>query len=208
MSAGAIRVLCVDDHALLMRGLVAVLHQTADITVVSCVATAEEAIREYRNERPDIVLMDLRLPGMTGFDAIRAIRREDPHARVIILTMYRGDEDVNRAKEAGACAYLLKDTLPDTLVHTIREVHDGRSCSSDTAVDLAGAGKGPVLSRREHEIIQLVAKGLRNKEIAGALNISQDTVVAHLRNIFTKLDVHDRTAALTLAIRRGIVHVD
>lgn len=209
MSGATIRILCVDDHSIVRAGLAALIAQESDMEVIAAAETGEQAVDCYREHRPDIVLMDLRLPAMSGFEAIRIIRKEDPNARIIVLTMYHGDEDIYRALEAGASGYLLKDTLPDTLIATIRQVHSGQAILPPTAAaQLARRISEPGLTPREYEVIRLLARGLRNKEIADTLAITQDTVIAHLRSIFGKLRVHDRTAAVSAAIERGIVHLD
>jgi two-component system, NarL family, response regulator len=195
----AIRILAVDDHTAIRQGLAAIIDSEADMEIIASASDGREAIDQYKRHRPDVVLMDLQLPAMSGFEAIRAIRHEDAGARIVVLTMYQGDDDVNRAFEAGAAAYLLKDTPADNLVHTIREVHAGKTSATPTS---------RTLSTREDQVMQLIAIGLRNKEISGRLGISEDTVQAHVKSIFTKLHVHDRTAALAIAIKRGIVHLD
>lgn len=162
-----------------------------------------EAVKEYRRHHPDVVLMDLGLPNMSGVEAIRAIRSEDSEARIIVLTVYQGDEELQSALEAGASQYLLKDTLADDLMEAIRKVHSEPPKDSQ-----AGTTTRPALTRRELDVMRLLAKGMRNKEIAVALGIAQETVQAHIKSIFAKLCVHDRTAALAVALRRGIIHLD
>jgi DNA-binding NarL/FixJ family response regulator len=153
--------------------------------------------------------MDLRLPGGSGFDAIRRIRQKDATARIIVLTMYEGEEDVRRALQAGAAAYLLKDTLAEHLVNTIREVHAVTSTRQPPEPAAARLrGEQTRLTAREEEIVRLMAEGLRNKEIGAALGITEGTVEQHVKHIFAKLQVHDRTAAMAVAIRRGIVHIE
>jgi DNA-binding NarL/FixJ family response regulator len=152
--------------------------------------------------------MDLNLPGMSGLNTIKALRRGHPQARIVVLTMYNGDEDIHRALEAGAAAYVLKTTVSDDLIGVIREVHGGaRPMSSDVAAKLTGRAVSPGVTAREKEVLELIAAGLRNKEIAARLHISEDTVEVHAKNIFTKLSVRDRTAAVTVALRRGIIHL-
>jgi DNA-binding NarL/FixJ family response regulator len=146
---------------------------------------------------------------MSGLEAIRAIRAAEPDARVVVLTMYQGDEDIHRALQAGAAGYVLKDTVPEDLIRVIREVHDGiQSISVEAAARLAARGKQPALTTREMEVLQLLKVGMRNKEIAATLHISEDTARTHIKSIFAKFNVHDRTAALAEAIRRGMVHID
>jgi two-component system NarL family response regulator len=175
---------------------------------VATAATGEEGVAAFQRERPDIVLMDLQLPGMSGVDAIRAIHRSDPKARVVVLTMYDGDEDIYRALEAGATTYLLKGSPSDDLIGMVRAVHAGdHPLPKDVQARLDDRGTRPALTQREVQLLQFVLQGKRNKEIASALSISDDTVQVHLKNIFTKLDVHDRTAAVYVALRRGIIHI-
>lgn len=204
-AAPKIRVLCVDDHVVVLRGLAAILAQEPDIELVACMTSAQEAIEKYTYYQPDVTLMDLQLPGMSGFDAIRAIRKEAPSAHILVLTMHQGSEDIRRALEAGASGYLFKNTLADNLVNLIRDVHAGRSALAEAAA--ANTPTEPVLSPREVEVMQMIANGMRNKEIGAALGISEETVHTHLRSIFAKLHVHDRTLALAVAVRRGILHL-
>jgi two-component system NarL family response regulator len=209
MTHGHIRILSVDDHQLLLEGLSAIISNEPDMEVISAATDGQEAIEKYLRYRPDVVLMDLQLPGMDGFDAIRGIRRKDPNARIIVLTMYHGAEDIYRAFEAGASAYLLKDAVADNLVGIIRDVHAGKRVMPEgVAARLATRMNESPLTSREEQVIQLIGKGMRNKEIGARLGISEETVQAHLKAIFSKLRVHDRTAALVTAIQRGIVHVD
>jgi DNA-binding NarL/FixJ family response regulator len=204
-----IRVLCVDDHRLVRDGVALIISQQADMEVVGSAATGEEGVALFTQLRPDITLMDLQLPVMSGLQALREIKRVDPNARVIILTMYRGDEDIYRALSAGAATYLLKDTVSDDLISVIREVHAGkRPIGPEVQARLDERAEHPPLTDREVEVLQLVYRGRRNKEIASALLISEETVRVHLKNVFSKLDVTDRTAAVNVALRRGIIHVD
>jgi DNA-binding NarL/FixJ family response regulator len=152
--------------------------------------------------------MDLRLPVMSGTEAIRVIRRHDETARIIVLTMYQGDEDIHGAFEAGAMGYLLKDSIPDDLIHVIREVHAGRRVvAPEIQQALEQRASQPVLTLRERQVLELIARGMRNKEIASELGITPDTTDAHVKRIYAKLSVHDRTSALGKAIRRGLVHM-
>jgi two-component system NarL family response regulator len=202
-------VLVVDDHRIVRDGLVKIIAGESDIVVVGAAATGEEAVAAYDAHRPDVVLMDLRLPGMSGVEAIREIRTRAPDARVIVLTMYEGDEDIFRALEVGATTYLLKDSLSDDLIRLVREVHaGGRPLPEIVRARLEDRAGRPTLTQREVDVLELVMRGHRNKEIGKTLNISGETVEAHLKNIFTKLNVHDRTAAVYVALRRGIMHVD
>lgn len=207
--ARRITVLCVDDHRIVREGLRMIINGEPDMVVIDTAATGAEAVTRYRQYLPDITLMDLRLPDISGVDAIREIRRLDATARIIVLTMYTGDEDIHRAIGAGASTYLLKDTLSDDLPRIVREVHGGRqSLPSDVAAKLRERAAHPTLTAREIEVMKLVATGRRDKEIAVALSISSHTVRVHMKNIFNKLDVSDRTEAMSLAIRRGIIHID
>ena len=204
-----ITVLCVDDHRIVREGLRMIIDSEPDMAVIAAAATGGEAVARYRQHRPDITLMDLRLPDMSGVDAIREIRDISPAARIIVLTMYKGDEDIHRAIGAGASTYLLKDTLADDLPRIVREVHAGRqTLPADVAARLQERAAHPTLTAREIEVIRLVAAGRRDKEIAVALSLSTHTVRVHMKNIFTKLGVSDRTEAMSVAIRRGIIHVD
>jgi DNA-binding NarL/FixJ family response regulator len=208
-SAKSISVLCVDDHPIVRDGLTSAISDQADMIVIGEAATGEDAVALFKQHRPDITLMDLRLRGMSGLDAIRAIHEFDVNARVIVLTMYEGDEDIHRALAAGAAAYLLKDTLADDLLRVVREVHAGGApMTVEVEARLAERATQPKLTPREIEVIERVASGRRNKEIADDLGIQLDTVEVHLRNIFTKLGAKERISAVKIALRRGIVHVD
>ena len=207
--ARRITVLCVDDHRIVREGLRMIINSEPDMIVIDAAATGGEAVMRYRQHSPDITLMDLRLPDISGVDAIREIRQLDANARIIVLTMYKGDEDIHRAIGAGASTYLLKDTLSDDLPRIVREVHAGRqTLPADVAARLQERAAHPSLTSREIEVMKLIAGGRRDKEIAVALSISTHTVRVHMRNIYTKLSVSDRTEALSVAIRRGIIHID
>jgi DNA-binding NarL/FixJ family response regulator len=209
MSPSPIRVLCVDDHRLMREGIVRIVSLQPDIVVVAEARTGQEAVDQFMQHRPDVTLMDLQLPVMSGLQAIRLIKKADPNARVIVLTMYQGDEDIHRALQAGAVAYLLKDSVPDDLIRVIREVHAGNQIiSDDVAAKLAARASQPALTERELQVLELLAEGQRNKEIAATLSISEDTARTHIKSIFVKFNVHDRTAALAEGVRRGIVHID
>lgn len=204
-----IRVLCVDDHRIVREGLRMIIDSEPDMTVVDAAGTGGEGVARYRQHAPDITLMDLQLPDMGGVDAIRAIRLVDRAARIIVLTMYKGDEDIHRAIDAGASTYLLKDTLADDLPRIVREVYEGRqTLPADVLARLEERAASPTLTSREVEVMRLVATGRRDKEIAIALSISNQTVRVHIKNIYAKLGVSDRTEAMNVAIRRGIVHID
>ena len=205
----SIRVLCVDDHRIVRDGIALILAREPDIAVVASAASAEEAVVEFTRHQPDITLMDLRLGDRSGIDAIKEIRREYPDARIIVLTMYQGDEDIHRALSAGAATYLLKDTLSDDLIRVVREVHaGGRPMPPDVRARLDQRAAQPTLTPREIQVLQLVSQGKRNKEIAAILGLSDDTVPVHVKNIFAKLRVNERTAAVNVALRRGIIHIE
>lgn len=207
-SPSTIRVLVVDDHAIVREGITLIINRQPDMQVVAAAASVEEAVQQFTRCRPDITLMDLRLRDSSGTLAIAAIRRLDVFARIIVLTMYDGDEDIYRALHAGAVTYLLKDTLSDDLIGVVREVHAGRR-PVPPAVEarLAERLTQPTLTPREVEVMTLMMQGLRNKEIAPSLGISEGTVQVHIKSIFAKLHVSDRTAAVEVALRRGIVHL-
>jgi len=204
-----IRVLCVDDHRIVREGIALIIAREPDLSVVAMAATADEAVAEFRRHVPDVTLMDLRLGTSSGIDAVREIRREHPSARIVVLTMYRGDEDIHRALSAGAVTYLLKDALSDDLIRTVREVHaGGNPLGPDVKARLDERAAHRPLTPREIEVLQLVSQGKRNKEIAALLGLSVDTVPVHLKNVFAKLHVKDRTAAVHVGLRRGILHID
>ena len=204
-----IRVLCVDDHRIVREGIALIIKRQPDMDVVGMAATGEEALELFKSCHPDVTLMDLRLRSMSGVEAIKAIRRIDASARVVVLTMYQGDEDIYRALEAGATTYLLKDTLADDLIQVIRDVKAGKqpNVSPEVQARLAERSVRPGLTPRELEILQLISQGMQNKEIAASLGISEATTQVHVKNILAKLDVRHRTAALNVALRRGIVHI-
>lgn len=203
-----IRVLCVDDHRIVREGIALIIERQPDIKVIGSAASAEEAVELFRVSRPDITLMDLQLGAMSGVEAIRAIRRLEPRARIIVLTMYHGGEDIHRALEAGAATYLLKDTLSDDLIRILRDVHAGRApIDPEVQARLAERAAKPTLTPREIQVVELIAQGMRNKEIAATLGISDDTAQVHVKNILAKLDVKDRSAAINVALRRGIIHI-
>jgi two-component system NarL family response regulator len=203
-----IRVMLVDDHPAFRKGLAALIKTESDLEVVAETGDGNESITMFRRHRPDIVLMDLRLPGMGGVEATIAIRKEFPEARVIVLTTFDMDEDIFRAMDSGAKSYLLKDTPEDELTSTIRAVHAGQEkLAPKLAERLAQRQKRPELSQREMEVLQLLVRGRSNKEIGSTLFITEDTVKAHLKTLFVKLGVQDRTDAAITAIRQGIVHL-
>jgi len=208
MSDQTIRVLCVDDHRLMREGIVLMIELEPTLTVVAEAATGEEAIEQFVEHRPDVTLMDLQLQGMNGLQAIHAIRGIQPDAKIVVLTMYAGDTNIYHALEAGAAGYLLKDAVPKDLIRVIHDVHAGkRAVPPHVEAMLKERMSKPILTPRELEVLELLAKGMRNKEIGASLNISDETVRAHIRSVFVKLNVHDRTAALAEGLRRGMVRV-
>jgi len=208
MTTPPIRVICVEDHRIVREGLALIINQEADMKMVGSCATGDEALELFKSLRPDVTLMDLRLGATSGVDAIKAIRKDDPNARIIVLTMYEGDEDIFRAHQAGATTYLLKDTLSSDLVRVVREVHSGqRPVLPEVQARLAERASMPTLTSREVEVIQLISQGLRNKEVGAMLGITEGTVQIHVKNIFAKLGVNDRTGAVQVAVRRGLIHM-
>ena len=199
----------VDDHPAFRKGLAALISSEPDLQVVAETGDGNEAIGLFRQNTPDIVLMDLRLPGMGGVEATIAIRKEFPDARVIVLTTFETDEDIYRAIQSGAKSYLLKDTPDDELATAIRSVHAGKQILSEKlSRRLSERQQRPELSRREIEVLELLIKGRSNKEIGSALFLCEDTVKAHFKTLFSKLKVQDRTEAAISAIRLGIVHLE
>jgi len=201
-----IRVLTVDDHPLLRSGIVGVINAQPDMTVVAEAIDGEEAISLYRQHRPDVTLMDLRLPKTNGIDAIAAIRDEFPTARIIVLTTYGGDVQAMRAFRAGAVGYLLKSMLRTELIDTIRSIHAGhRRIPPEIATEMAEHAADDKLTYREIEVLRYVSAGNSNKIIAAQLNLSEHTVKGHLKNILSKLGANDRTHAVMIAIKRGFI---
>jgi DNA-binding NarL/FixJ family response regulator len=203
-----IRILSVDDHPLLREGVAALLAGQADLQVVAEASNGREAVEQFRAHRPDVTLMDLQMPEMNGVEAMQAIRAEDPSARIIVLTTYVGDVQVLRALEAGARAYLLKSVLRKELPDTIRLVHAGhKRIVSEVATELAEHAGDETLSLREIEVLKLIAGGNANKMIAAQLSITEETVKGHVKNILAKLDANDRTHAVTIGLKRGIIEL-
>jgi DNA-binding NarL/FixJ family response regulator len=203
-----ISILCVDDHAVVRDGIGAILNLQPDMALVAAASTGREALEQYRNVRPDVTLMDLRLADMSGFDAIRAIKREFPNAKVVVLSSYEGDADIREAMDAGAQGYVAKGMVREELLDVIRAVASGkRRIPAALAQTLAEHLSDDQLSPRELEVLQLVSAGKRNKEVAGELCIAEDTVKMHVRNLLSKLGATDRTEAVTIALRRGILHL-
>jgi two-component system, NarL family, response regulator len=203
-----IRVLVVDDHPLLRQGIAALIAAEADVTLAGACSGGREAIQQFPQLRPDVTLMDLQMPEMSGLDAMIAIRREWPDARVVILTTYTGDAQIVRAMKAGAAGYLAKDSVPEELINTIRSVHAGRkTVSPQVAVKLAAHASDDPLTPAEIAVLHLIAAGNTNKLIGDRLHISEDTVKARVKNILSKLDANDRTHAVTIALKRGIIEL-
>jgi DNA-binding NarL/FixJ family response regulator len=203
-----IRVLCVDDHRLVREGIALIINREPDMSVVGSAASGPDAIALFKQCLPDVTLMDLQLGRMSGLEAIRAIRRYDEAANIVVLTMYDGDEDVYRALEAGAATYLLKDMLSDDLVNIIREVCAGRRpLAVGIQARLDEHSTYVALTPREVEVLDCVKLGMRNKEIAASLHISEKTIQVHIKNLLLKLKVNDRAAAVNVALRRGIIHL-
>ncbi len=208
MAADRIRIVCVDDRRVVREGIAAVLGRQSDMDVVAAGATGFEAVELYRVHRPDVVVMDLQMPGMSGLEATEKIRAEWAGAKIVVLSMYSGDEDIYRAVAAGAAAYLLKDAILDDLARVVREVHHGsRHLPADVLRILASRSAEDALTRREVGVLELVGQGLSNRDIAAALGIAHETVKVHVKNILRKLGVANRTAAVTTALKRGILHV-
>jgi DNA-binding NarL/FixJ family response regulator len=203
-----IRILAVDDHPLLREGIAALISVAPDMEVVGACSNGREAIEQFRALRPDVTLMDLQMPVMSGLDAIAAIRAEFPDARIIVLTTYAGDVQVVRAFKAGASAYLMKNLVHKELVETIRSVHAGRKAlSPEVSVDLAAHATDDPLTPAEIEVLRLIAAGNSNKQIADRLGITEDTVKGRVRSILSKLNANDRTHAATIGLKRGIIQL-
>jgi two-component system NarL family response regulator len=208
LSEGKIRIIVIDDQAVVRQGFVSLINTVHDMAVIAEGTNGQQALELYRRHSPDVVLMDLRMPVMGGVDAIKSLRREFPAARVIVLTTFDGDEDIYRSLQAGAQGYLLKDMFFEELEEAIRTVHaGGRRIPGVVAERLAGRMTGSDLTARELEVLEQIVKGKSNKEIAGALGISEATVKSHVNNVLSKLDAADRTQAATKALQRGIVHL-
>jgi two-component system NarL family response regulator len=201
-----IRVLIADDHAVVRRGLAAIINLEDDVQVIGEVGDGIEAVASWRQLRPDVTLMDLRMPGMEGVEAIDRIRKEDPSAAIIVLTTFDHDEDIYAGLRAGAKAYLLKDVQPEELFRCIRAVHAGEAyLQPKLAAKLAQRVQDEPLTEREAQILKLLAEGKSNRAIASSLSISESTVKSHLKTLFVKLDVTSRAEAIALAAKRGLV---
>lgn len=203
-----IRVLAVDDHPLLREGIAAIINNQPDMVLAAGASSGREGIQKFQEHRPDVTLMDLRLPDLSGIDAVIAIRSEFPEARIIMLSTFKGDVDIQRALKAGAYGYLLKSSPRKELIETIRKVHSGKkSIPVEVAAHLVEHLSGEALSDREVEVLRHIAGGCRNKDIADQLFIAEETVKVHVRHIMEKLGASDRTEAMVIAVRRGIIRL-
>jgi DNA-binding NarL/FixJ family response regulator len=204
-----IRILTVDDHPLLRRGIAALVNAEPDLKLVAEASNGKEAIDAFRSHAPDVTLMDLQMPEVDGLEAIEAIRREFPEARIIVLTTYSGDMQVLRALKAGARAYILKGLVHKELLDTIRAVHAGQKrIPQEIAVELAGHAADDALTEREIDVLRLIAEGNSNKQIADHLSIGEATVKSHVTNILSKLGANDRAHAVTIGLKRGIIELN
>jgi two-component system NarL family response regulator len=208
MPARRIRVLCVDDHRIVGEGIALIVNRQWDMEVVALASSGEEAVQVHRERQPDVTLMDLQLGAMSGVEAVRTIRAEAAGARIVVLAMDPGDEDIYRALDAGAAACLAKDASPDDLIRAVRDAHSGRrAIGPEMQARLAERAAGPRLTGRELQVLKLVAEGMANKAIASALGISEETAQVHVKHILSKLKVTHRSAAVAVALRRGIIHL-
>jgi DNA-binding NarL/FixJ family response regulator len=206
---GTIRVLCVDDHPLVRKGIASILANEADMELVGEANNGREAVQMFKQFKPDVVLMDLRMPDLDGTSATRLIRQEVPEAKIIALTSYDGDQDIYRALEAGVRGYILKEMVHTEVVRAIRTVHSGkRLMPQEVAERLSEYFPQVALTPREVEVLGLVAKGMANKEIATKLGTASGTIKMHIQNILAKLGASDRTHAVTIAMERGILHLN
>jgi DNA-binding NarL/FixJ family response regulator len=203
-----IRILVVDDHNLVREGVVTLVEGQPDVRIVAQAANGREAIQQFRTHRPDVTLLDLQMPEMNGLDALIAIRNEFPDARVIVLTTYVGDVQVLRAIKAGARAYLLKNAWHKELLNTIRAVHQGKKfLSPEASFEMAEHATDDALTPAEVRVLRLIAEGNANKEIAGQLSIREDTIKGQVSNILSKLSAKDRTHAVMIGLKRGIIEI-
>jgi len=201
-----IRVLVADDHAIVRDGIARLIRTQSDMQLIAEASDGREAVEQFRNHRPDVTLMDLQMPNMTGIDAVHAVRSEFPDARIIILTMYAGDVQVKQALQAGAFGYLLKGSLRKELLDMVRAVHGGQKrLSPEIAAEIAEHVMDAVLTPREISVLKLIASGHANKEIAVQLHISEESVKGYVKNILFKLDANDRTHAAIIGLKRGII---
>jgi DNA-binding NarL/FixJ family response regulator len=203
-----IRVFSVDDHPLLREGIGALINSQPDMVLVGHATTGREAIQRFREFHPDVTLMDLRLPDVSGIDAMIAIRNDFPNARIVMLTTFEGDVEIQRALAAGARGYMLKSMAPHDLIDAVRQVHAGRKrIPAEIAAHLAEHLGDELLTERERDVLQHVASGSRNRDIGERLLISEETVKVHIKHIMEKLGANDRTEAVTIAVRRGIIQL-
>jgi DNA-binding NarL/FixJ family response regulator len=203
-----IRILCVDDHPLVHEGIAAVIRNQPDMTLIAEAFNARDALQKFREHQPDVTLLDLRLPDMSGIDTMIAIRNEFPEARVIILTTFEGDAEIHRALAAGARAYVLKSMPPKELVEVIRKVHAGKKpIAPQIAAQLAEHYGDEALTQREIDVLRQIAGGNRNRDIAEKLFISEETVKVHIKHVMEKLGASDRTQAVAIGVRRGIIQL-
>jgi DNA-binding NarL/FixJ family response regulator len=204
----SIRVMCVDDHPMVLEGLASMIARQPDMRLVAVASSGSQAVTQFRAHRPDVTLMDLQMLGLSGLDAITAIRGRHPAARVIVLTMFEGEEDIRRALRAGAVTYLLKDVRSDEMLRIIRQVHAGeRPIPASIASLLSAYEDQALLTEREVQVLQLIAEGLRNKEVGAMLRISEETVKTHVKNILSKFGVNDRMAAVNIGLHRGVIRL-
>jgi DNA-binding NarL/FixJ family response regulator len=208
MTTSPIRVLCIDDHALVREGIAALINRQADMCVIAEAAAGSEGIKLFCLHQPDVALVDLRLPDVSGIEVITRILGEKPDARLLVISSSEGDVDIHRALSAGAMGYVLKGMPREALLQAIRKVHRGeKAISPEVAAAVAGHLTDEPLTPREIEVLTVVATGARNKDIAVTLGISEDTVKMHIKSIISKLGVEDRTGAVTMAIKRGVIHL-